>query len=136
MKYDLHIHSTVSDGKLNKEEIISLAKEKKLEVISFCDHNSFSSVQADNIKTINGIEFDARYKNTSFHSLFYFENYNNNIEQIIEKYNNNINNTSELLISKINEVYNLNLSIDQISTFCNTNIVSNRKSKIMLLLLF
>ena len=31
MKYDLHIHSTVSDGKVSRDEIIKTAIEKGLE---------------------------------------------------------------------------------------------------------
>ena len=34
MKFDLHIHSTISDGKLSREEIIKIAIKKELEFIS------------------------------------------------------------------------------------------------------
>ncbi len=41
LRGDLHIHSTVSDGKHSPEEIVVRAVEKGLEVISITDHDSF-----------------------------------------------------------------------------------------------
>ena len=37
-KWDLHIHSDASDGKMNCQEIIDKAKEEKLSVIALTDH--------------------------------------------------------------------------------------------------
>ena len=39
MKADLHVHSTVSDGSLTRQEIVSLAKKKGLTHIAFSDHD-------------------------------------------------------------------------------------------------
>ena len=41
MRYDLHVHSNVSDGKLTRKEIIKMAVNSKLEYISFMEHNNF-----------------------------------------------------------------------------------------------
>ncbi len=41
LRGDLHIHSTVSDGKHSPEEIVVRAVEKGLEVVSITDHDSF-----------------------------------------------------------------------------------------------
>ena len=38
-KWDLHIHSDASDGKMNCQEIIDKAKEEKLSVIALTDHH-------------------------------------------------------------------------------------------------
>jgi len=53
---DMHIHSTVSDGKASPMEIIYAAMDKGLDVISITDHNSFQgSVIAKKIaSSING----------------------------------------------------------------------------------
>lgn len=77
---DLHIHSTNSDGYYTVQEILKIAEEKKINVISFCDHNvlgAYEELKNMDInkyykgKIITGIEFDFAYNNKDFHMLGY-----------------------------------------------------------------
>lgn len=77
---DLHIHSSNSDGKYTEIEILKMAEEKKINTISFCDHNclgAYKKLENINIKEyfsgkiIQGIEFDFVYKKKNFHMLGY-----------------------------------------------------------------
>ena len=43
-KWDLHIHSDASDGKMNCQEIIDKAKEEKLSVIALTDHHTVKNI--------------------------------------------------------------------------------------------
>ena len=43
-KWDLHIHSDASDGKLSCEEILKLAVQNNIECIALTDHHTFSIV--------------------------------------------------------------------------------------------
>ena len=43
-KWDLHIHSTASDGTATPAEIIEEAKSKGLSVIALTDHHSVSNM--------------------------------------------------------------------------------------------
>lgn len=36
---DLHIHTTNSDGKYTVKEILQMAEKRKINTISFCNHN-------------------------------------------------------------------------------------------------
>ena len=69
MKADLHIHSTVSDGGDTIEELITIAKNKGLDVIAITDHDTMShivKIPADaDIKVIGGVEISAVYRKTS-----------------------------------------------------------------------
>ena len=40
MKYDLHLHTTASDGRLNPAALVDLARARGLEVIAITDHDS------------------------------------------------------------------------------------------------
>ena len=80
-KGDFHIHSSGSDGELKPGEIVLLAKDRKIDIISITDHNTISGVkQAVNtgniygIKVIPGIELSTRYKGNRIHILGYFYN--------------------------------------------------------------
>lgn len=77
--FDLHLHTTFSDGQYNVEEIIKKVKESKIKVFSITDHDSVDSINEirnfdlDDIKYIKGVEIssilDNRYK---MHILGYF----------------------------------------------------------------
>lgn len=80
-KLDLHIHSAYSsDGKYSLVELLTMAEEKKLDVISFTDHNDLSIY--DELKTIdykkyfsgkivNGVEINVTYDGNLVEALVY-----------------------------------------------------------------
>lgn len=69
--YDLHVHSTCSDGKYERIELLKKMNDQKFEYCSFADHNYFSNDlvtlndlyfikygQKQNIDLINCVELD------------------------------------------------------------------------------
>ncbi|MCR5186257.1 MAG: PHP domain-containing protein [Clostridia bacterium] len=77
---DLHIHSTNSDGYFTVLDILKMAQEKNINVISFCDHNvlgAYEDLKKIEIekyysgRIITGIEFDFVYEKKVFHMLGY-----------------------------------------------------------------
>ena len=65
-----HLHTTYSDGSLTAEQLIELAKEKKLKSITITEHNLFNPkipelrtiYEKDGIEILNGIEFSVAHK--------------------------------------------------------------------------
>lgn len=91
---DLHVHTTHSDGRIKVVQILQRAKDVKLDVISFCDHNVVSAYEELakfdlsnlGIKIIPGVEFDFVYKGKDFHMLGYnFDWRKLNKSKIIDK---------------------------------------------------
>lgn|SRR5574344_1726013 len=84
MKYDLHVHTTASDGKEKKLSLLRSANEQGLEFISFTDHNYIESRNIEsineeymriynaiqNVCIIEGIEFDI-FDEKNMHILGY-----------------------------------------------------------------
>jgi len=66
MKLDLHVHTNYSDGSFTLEEVIALAKKRKVKVLAITDHDVISALpqiekyQTDKLKIIPGIELSAR----------------------------------------------------------------------------
>lgn len=63
MKVDLHIHSTYSDSSRSLEEIVALAKERNVSLISICDHATIGAYDTfpricseNNIRCVWGVE--------------------------------------------------------------------------------
>jgi len=76
-KVNLHIHSSISDGKLKPAEIIAMAQKDNLKLISITDHNTveaYKMIEVNNsggTKIITGIEFDCWHKSNMIHILGY-----------------------------------------------------------------
>lgn len=82
MSYDLHMHSTCSDGTSSPEELVILAKEKGLKGISITDHDTvavypdaFALAKKHQVTLIPGIEFSCHFKDKSTHILGYSFDY-------------------------------------------------------------
>ena len=83
MKFDLHLHSTASDGRLSPEQIIDMAVEKGLEVVALTDHDSVSgvgvaiayAVHYPSIQVVPGVEINTDLETGELHVLGYFINY-------------------------------------------------------------
>jgi 3',5'-nucleoside bisphosphate phosphatase len=73
-KYDLHCHSTVSDGALSPAELVRRAQECGVTSLALTDHDTtagYEEAQAAaikaNINLIPGIELSASWKDKTFH---------------------------------------------------------------------
>ena len=69
-KFDLHLHTTASDGSDTPSELIALAREAGLTVISVTDHDTLEgsiaavSIPQADVKIITGIEFSCHHLGT------------------------------------------------------------------------
>ncbi len=87
MKVDLHIHSTYSDSSRSPEEIVTLAKERNVSLISICDHATIGAYDTlpricseNNIKCVLGVELGVMWSGEEIHMLAY--NFDTNNEQL------------------------------------------------------
>jgi len=74
MNFDLHSHTTFSDGSLTPDELISRAVEKGVDVIAITDHDTIDAYRETHatdrkIKVVSGIEFSTQWENTGIHVL-------------------------------------------------------------------
>ena len=79
---DLHVHTNYSDSTFSPEEVISHAREKGLDAIAICDHDSVNGIEpckkiasAAGIEIIPGIEMSAEKIDAEVHILGYFINW-------------------------------------------------------------
>jgi predicted metal-dependent phosphoesterase TrpH len=78
-KADLHLHTNSSDGHYNVEEVIKLAKQAGLEIISITDHDTIDSIAEAieigkhyGLEVIPGLEISSEFLDTEIHILAYF----------------------------------------------------------------
>ncbi len=74
MIFDLHSHTTLSDGALVPAALISRAKEKGVDVLAITDHDTLDAykqlpLDTDEIKLVPGIELSTQWQTTGIHVL-------------------------------------------------------------------
>lgn len=72
--YDLHCHSTASDGVLTPTEVVLRAKQNNVDVLALTDHDSIAGLdearneaQQQGITLINGVEISTMWQNRGIH---------------------------------------------------------------------
>jgi len=77
-KFDLHFHSTYSDGKLSVPALAAIIKIEKLKFCALADHDSIdgvreleTSLDGSGVKVITGVELTAKYNDNEVHILAY-----------------------------------------------------------------
>lgn len=72
--YDLHCHSTASDGALSPSELVARAKAQGVSVLALTDHDTTAGLaeaahaaEIHGLRLINGIELSANYANQCLH---------------------------------------------------------------------
>ena len=78
-RYDLHTHSTVSDGTCTPKELVDLALSAELAGISITDHDTIDAYTEDleqyaqekKVEIISGVEFSSYYGDSGIHVLGY-----------------------------------------------------------------
>ncbi|RLC93381.1 MAG: PHP domain-containing protein [Chloroflexi bacterium] len=113
MKADLHIHSTASDGHLTPEELVAMAADLGLEVISITDHDSIDGVapaleaaQAyTGLKLIAGVEVSTDVPHGEVHILGYFINHlDPELRSVLERLRNSRVLRAQKMVAKLAEL--------------------------------
>ena len=74
MIFDLHSHTTFSDGSLKPHELMSRAVEKGVDVLAITDHDTLDAYQQgsldnDKLKLVTGIELSTQWQTSGIHVL-------------------------------------------------------------------
>jgi predicted metal-dependent phosphoesterase TrpH len=113
MFVDLHIHTYFSDGTLSPEEVVRIAKEQGLSMISICDHETIAAYEflpelcaAAGIKLVQGAEIDVYWHEQNMHILAYgFDPANKEIRQLMNESRHELDLISIEMVLKIQEDY-------------------------------
>lgn len=129
--FDLHIHTSFSDGILSPEQVVDIAKSKKIDGIAITDHDTVDGLKSSieyskkisGIIVIPGIEFSCIHDNDEVHILGYFIDYKSKdiIEATIELKENRINRGIEM-INKINSL-GMKLTLEEVKELSNNDFV-------------
>jgi len=79
-KFEIHMHSTFSDGEFSPTELVRIARKNEVSVLCLTDHDTFEGIEefvgaakSEDIYAFPGIEITVRYRDFTLHLLAYFE---------------------------------------------------------------
>lgn len=104
---DMHTHTNYSDGEYSPKELINLAKEQNIKLISITDHDTLEGLKnipknTKGIKVIKGIELTAKVPKGRMHILGYNIDINN--EELNNKMSYLKNKSTNSVISLIEQL--------------------------------
>lgn len=127
---DMHMHTTYSDGELTPDELIELAVENNISVMSITDHNTINGIKNINrenknikdnkIQIINGIELSAKVPKGRMHILGYDYDINSPIlNEKMSKLKDNSTNSVLSVIEQIKKDYNISFTYEDLKKLIN-----------------
>lgn len=106
--YDMHVHSTYSDGVLSVKEIIEICKKRSLKGVSITDHDTVAAfedthyLEEKSLDIIPGVELSTSYNGEEVHILGYNIDYKNeNLLKTLNKIKNFRVNRVEEIVNKL-----------------------------------
>ncbi|MFC1590658.1 PHP domain-containing protein [Candidatus Omnitrophota bacterium] len=83
MKYaDLHVHTSYSDGTFSPQEVVTCARDKRIDAIAICDHDCTDGIkpcielgEPIGVEVVPGIEFTGELVDAEVHILGYLIDY-------------------------------------------------------------
>ena len=121
-KVDLHLHTTVSDGRLTPSELVRYTAAQGLEVIAISDHDitdglaeAYSVIQEyPNMTLIPAIELSTDLPGDEVHMLGYFIDYEDReFQNILDRFREGRLDRGELMVKKLAE-YGMNIEWDRV----------------------
>lgn len=130
--YDLHTHSTSSDGKFSPKEVVTQAFENKVKYLALTDHDTVSGIDEAleeskklGITFIPGIELSTEHNGESVHILGYFkgDDYKNpKLLKILEKIKTHRVERAYKIVERLEKYFKITLDINKVLSGGNDTI--------------
>lgn len=110
-KFDLHLHTTSSDGVYSPSEVVEKAAQKGVTVIAITDHDTLDGISEAieagrklGIEVIPGIELSTKYKGKTIDILGFNIQESEELSEVLKKMREYRQNRSQLIIKKLGEI--------------------------------
>lgn len=122
--FDLHVHTTASDGEFSPLEILEKAKSLNIDTISITDHDTTDGIEEAieyskkiNINFIPGIELDAHVSRGKMHILgYYFDINDTNLLSSMQSFKKDREDRNNKFIQEFNK-QGINVTIEDINKY-------------------
>ncbi|WP_346928575.1 PHP domain-containing protein [Clostridium sp.] len=126
---EFHCHTTASDGRFSPSQVVEMAKNKNVELLSITDHDTTEGIEEALIKAneislnfIPGIELSCNHNRESIHILGYFRGNDYKDKTLIEFLNNlkkNRKTRALSIVKNLDKYFNIKINVDDILKISN-----------------
>ncbi len=121
---EFHCHTTASDGRFSPSQVVEIAKNKNVELLSITDHDTTEGIsealnKANEISLnfIPGIELSCNHNGESIHILGYFKG-NDYKDETLIKFLNNLKRNRETrassIVKNLDKYFNIKINVDDV----------------------
>jgi 3',5'-nucleoside bisphosphate phosphatase len=129
--YDLHTHSTCSDGTETVTANVRLAIERGLDGLAITDHDTtegldeaFAAVDGSALEIVPGIEFSAEYDGSSLHVLSYWPDpENEELKAELQRLTDTRFRRGEMMVEKLQEL-GYDISFDRVREIADGGLIA------------
>ncbi|MBU9713324.1 PHP domain-containing protein [Evansella tamaricis] len=128
--FDLHIHSTASDGIYSPKQLVAMAKERGLKTIAITDHDTLEGIQEAKtagdmlgVNVIGGVEISTKYQSVSLDILGYFVDPTKQITETLLKLRMGRKERAHLMIKKLNDM-GVGITISDVMEFSGGSVIA------------
>jgi predicted metal-dependent phosphoesterase TrpH len=129
--YDLHTHSTFSDGTQTVTQNVQMAAERGLRGIAVTDHDTtdgydeaYTAASDTDLEIIPGIEFSAEYEGASLHVLGYFvDPENRELQAELKRLMDTRFRRGELMVQKLQEL-GYDISFERVRAIAGDDLIA------------
>ncbi|WP_346900029.1 PHP domain-containing protein [Clostridium sp. UBA7503] len=126
---EFHCHTTASDGRFSPSQVVEMAKNKNVELLSITDHDTTEGInealnKANEISLnfIPGIELSCNHNGESIHILGYFKGNDFKDESLIKFLNNlkkNRETRASFIVKNLDKYFNIKINVDDVLKISN-----------------
>jgi predicted metal-dependent phosphoesterase TrpH len=126
---EFHCHTTASDGRFSPSQVVEMAKNKNVQLLSITDHDTTEGNEEALMKAnelcldfIPGIELSCNHNGESIHILGYFKGDGYKDKTLIEFLNNlktNRETRALSIVENLDKYFNIKINIDYVLRISN-----------------
>lgn len=126
---EFHCHTTASDGKFSPSQVVAMAKNKNVKLLSITDHDTTEGIEEAlkrakevSIDFIPGIELSCNHNGESIHILGYFKGNDYKDENLVEFLRSlKVNRESRAIsiVNNLNKYFNIKINVEDVLKISN-----------------
>jgi 3',5'-nucleoside bisphosphate phosphatase len=128
--FDLHLHSTASDGMYSPSELVQKARDAHLKTIAITDHDTLEGIEEARsaglkygVNVIGGVELSTKYKGRSVDILGYNVSINNELTEIMSQMRDSREGRALRIIQKFTEI-EMPITLEDVKQFSKGNVIA------------
>lgn len=112
LKTDLHVHTRVSDGAYTPREVVKMARERSITILSITDHDTVAGLEEAKeaaeeygVELVPGIELSTLAGESEIHILgYHLDPHNAELQKNLQTLSDARDTRAQLIVAKLNEL--------------------------------